>query len=432
MSGSRRSARRAIRLGVLSVLVVLAAAGGAWVGLRVATEWNAGVPNTTEPQAETEPPTGDPGEPTPVASPDGDTDAPDRPTAEADSRVSDDRGDAGAPRDFADLWQETSSGVVEVHSSRCFDAMGGSGFLIEDGCIVTNAHVVDQAVAVDITGAHTTTSAEVVGLDPERDLAVLEPHTRVDGHRFAFSDTPPSVGDEVAALGFPLGEAASMSRGTVSAVQRHIDVVATPVLQTDTSINPGNSGGPLIDRRGEVVGVITAKETWAAPDVAAEGIAYAVPPDVAASSVKTLARQPGEHPSPDCAEIASQPDDRRQLTEDMAYTLADYFEGINLGDYQLAWRQLTPAFQQRLGGYADFVEGNETSYIVDVVPHHVSQANAGTWTVEVTFTSLQDAADGPDGEPCTRWHLRYELVHGDGQWLIDGASRVGQGHQPCE
>jgi hypothetical protein len=275
----------------------------------------------------------------------------------------------------------------------------GSGFLVEDGFIVTNAHVVADAVEVEVGGQTTTTSAEVVGIDRERDLALLDPATRLDGHRFEFSDVPPEVGAEVAALGFPLDAGdATMTRGTVSADQRALEGLATPVLQTDTSINFGNSGGPLIGRGGEVIGVVVGKRVWATPEVAAEGIGYAIPADVAGARTSSFAAQPEPQPSPDCGRVAPAPADSQPVAEAIAATLVNYYEGINWGDYELAWNQLTPAFQSRVGSLQSFAEGNRTSYIVDVRPGRMRQSDSGVWHLEVAFTSLQDPSDGFEGE----------------------------------
>lgn len=333
---------------------------------------------------------------------------------------------------FSDVWEQASSGVVQVKASRCFGTRAGSGFLVEGGYVVTNAHMVAGSLHVEVSGEHGDTAADVVGLDSQRDLALLDPEASLSGHHFEFSSNSPQVGQEVRALGFALGQEASMTRGTISGRQRDIDVVTTPVLQTDTSVNPGNSGGPLIDRAAKVVGVVTAKQAWAAPAVAADGIAYAIPPDVAAASTSSLASRPRPIPAPDCGTATASPTDTPPVIEDIGRTFANYFEGINLGEFQLAWRQLTPGFQRRLGGYERFVDGNKSSYIVDVAPHNVRQKDPRTWQVEVTHTSLQDPSEGPQGETCTHWHLRYTFVSLGDDWLIDGAAPVsGDGHKPC-
>jgi len=83
-------------------------------------------------------------------------------------------------------------------------------------------------------------------------------------------------------------------------------------------------------------------------------------------------------------------------------TLAASVEGINLGDHQLAWSQLTPSFPQRLGSDDAFVEDHRSSSITHVWPSEV-HADGGSWFVDVAYTSVQDPSDGPDGEACTEW-----------------------------
>ena len=154
---------------------------------------------------------------------------------------------------------EIKSAVVQIIS----DAGTGSGFVFsEDGWVVTNAHVVGNSldVAVMIDG-RAPIKWRVVGLDEEIDLAVI----RLEGFEvlqiltFADSDFV-SEGEDVVAIGFPLGDilgsTATVTKGVVSS-RRFTDSVE--YLQTDAAINPGNSGGPLINTSGEVVGINTSR-----------------------------------------------------------------------------------------------------------------------------------------------------------------------------
>lgn len=138
----------------------------------------------------------------------------------------------------------------------------GSGFVVgADGWIVTNAHVVSgfsQVSVIDQSGSEVV--ATVIGIDEMLDLAVVQ----IDAHDLQplqFADSKfVSVGDDVAAIGFPLsdvlGGSASVTKGVVSAKR---DRNGLSYLQTDAAINPGNSGGPLIDNLGRVVGINTSR-----------------------------------------------------------------------------------------------------------------------------------------------------------------------------
>ena len=160
----------------------------------------------------------------------------------------------------------------------------GSGFVWdEQGHIVTNYHVVEQAQELEVTFSdHSTRRAVVVGLAPEKDLAVLrlaEPPKGVRPIPLGSSGDL-QVGQSVLAIGNPFGLDQTLTTGVVSALGR---TMTSPsgrriggVIQTDAAINPGNSGGPLLDSAGRLIGVNTAIQS---PSGASAGIGFAVPVD---------------------------------------------------------------------------------------------------------------------------------------------------------
>jgi serine protease Do len=165
----------------------------------------------------------------------------------------------------------------------------GSGFIIaEDGLIVTNNHVVDNAQSVTITFADgTTKDAVVLGADPLTDIALL----KVDTNEFLpvvnfGSSQDLRVGDEVIAMGSPFGLSGTVTSGIVSATSRNINSGPfDDFIQTDAAINRGNSGGPLFNADGEVVGVNTAIFS---PGGGSVGIGFAVPSDLVQTIVADL------------------------------------------------------------------------------------------------------------------------------------------------
>ena len=142
----------------------------------------------------------------------------------------------------------------------------GSGFVWDDdGHIVTNNHVIQGADRVTVVFAdRTELEAEVIGTDPDSDLAVLElSEPKSDAIPVVLGDSDAlKVGQMAVAIGNPFGQEFTMTTGIVSALGRTIRSGNSPfsipeVIQADTPINPGNSGGPLLDRHGRVIGVNT-------------------------------------------------------------------------------------------------------------------------------------------------------------------------------
>ena len=170
----------------------------------------------------------------------------------------------------------------------------GSGFVWDDqGHIVTNNHVVLGADTVTVVFAdRVEIEAEVIGNDPDSDLAVLkltEPKT--DARPVQLGDSEAlKVGQMVVAIGNPFGQEFSMSAGIVSAVGRTIRGSNTPfsipeVVQTDAPMNPGNSGGPLLDRHGRVIGVNTQIISRTG---VSSGVGFSVPVNTAKQVIPAL------------------------------------------------------------------------------------------------------------------------------------------------
>ncbi len=190
-----------------------------------------------------------------------------------------------------------STTSVNIFGQTTTSAASGSGFVLtQDGYIVTNYHVIedavdDSSVSIEVSFADGTQyTATLVGGEQDNDVAVLkidatglQPVTLGDSDQLV-------VGETVYTIGNPLGELTySLSNGLVSALDRLITTSSTNqttgqtetttlnVLQTNCDINPGNSGGPLFDSYGNVVGIVTAKYTQTSSGVSAEGLGFALP-----------------------------------------------------------------------------------------------------------------------------------------------------------
>ena len=161
----------------------------------------------------------------------------------------------------------------------------GSGFIITaDGYILTNAHVVDGATAIEVmTHDGQTYTATLAGADTVNDVALLKIDASDLPHVTLGSSTKLAVGDQVAAIGNALGTLSStMTVGYVSAKDRVVNTDGSTLnmIQTDAAINSGNSGGPLFNMDGEVVGITTAKYSGTTNSGATiEGIGFAIPID---------------------------------------------------------------------------------------------------------------------------------------------------------
>jgi putative serine protease PepD len=209
------------------------------------------------------------------------------------------------------IYKAVSPGVVHINSTvlsqdfffRVVPERGmGSGFVVDDkGLIVTNNHVVENADNLEVTLADKSkVAAKLVGRDPENDIAVIRVSVakeKLTPLRLGDSSQL-QVGQMAVAIGNPFGLDRTITRGVVSAVGRSLKSDSgrqiRNVIQTDAAINPGNSGGPLLNSRGEVIGVNTAIFT---PSGGSVGIGFAVPVNTVKKLLPQLiARGRASHP----------------------------------------------------------------------------------------------------------------------------------------
>jgi 2-alkenal reductase len=218
-----------------------------------------------------------------------------------------------SPGDLAALYHSASPGVVTILTyadvAPAHDAglpiSQGTGFVIDSlGHIVTNQHVVQDAEEIEVDFPSGDKAwATLLGTDPDSDLAVL----RVDVPAESLIPLPlgdsgsVQVGETVAAIGNPFGLSGTMTVGIVSALGRTLDsermapggqaFTAGGIIQTDAAINPGNSGGPLLNLRGEVIGVNRAIRTevfTVSGDAANSGVGFAIPINIVKRVVPSL------------------------------------------------------------------------------------------------------------------------------------------------
>ena len=217
---------------------------------------------------------------------------------------------------IGDIYQRSAGGVVQVTSTSVVTVPAdpffgnlfpsqqqqqslGSGFVIDKtGHIVTNYHVVQGAKKINVSFSNgASTKATVVGVDPSSDLAVL----KVDASSRALTplqlgnSDDMRVGDPVVAIGNPFGLDRTVTAGIVSAIQRAITApngyTIDHVIQTDAAINHGNSGGPLLNRRGQVIGVNAQIETGDSGNSGNVGVGFAIPSNTVENVIAQLLRE---------------------------------------------------------------------------------------------------------------------------------------------
>ncbi len=210
------------------------------------------------------------------------------------------------PGSVAGIAQRLVPSVVMIKVSNGTEGGAGTGFIVHGGYIVTNNHVVAPAVNGGnmqvVFNDGKTTTASIIGHDPTSDIAVIKPGTLGGRKALTLGNSDGlAVGDPVIAIGSPLGLAGTVTTGIVSALNRPVSTSGEGgesafinAVQTDAAINPGNSGGPLVDAKGEVIGVNSAIATLGSQTLGSDkqqsgsiGLGFAIP----SNQVRRVAEQ---------------------------------------------------------------------------------------------------------------------------------------------
>jgi len=183
------------------------------------------------------------------------------------------------PATFADVVQRVRSGIVRIETTTCDNAFVGTGFLLSPRLVATVEHVVDGAQTITLKeNGKVVAHGSVIGSDIARDLALIRTDRAVAGYHLHLASRAPRLAETVEAIGFPLALPLSATRGSVSGLDRSVEIDGINrrnMVQTDAAVNPGNSGGPLLTINGQVVGLVDLLRTDA------NGTAYAVSAQVA-------------------------------------------------------------------------------------------------------------------------------------------------------
>lgn len=194
----------------------------------------------------------------------------------------------------------------------------GSGFILnKDGLILTNNHVIDSAQHIEVTLSDKHKyKAELVTADKGHDLALLRINApNLQPATLAESSAGLVVGQRVYAIGNPFGLSGTMTRGIISAIRSIRGPQNNPIedaIQTDASVNPGNSGGPLLNSRGEVIGITTMIASNGADQ--SSGIGFAIPIDTAKTVLDDFAKYGRiRRPTLDIVTLPISPDIAQQI-----------------------------------------------------------------------------------------------------------------------
>ena len=279
-----------------------------------------------------------------------------------------------------EIFEKTEASVVQVNvrsaDGRIMPGSMGSGFVYsDDGYIITNNHVVDNAEKVTITFLDGESYiAQIIGTDSDLDLAVLK--VQIEStylQPIPIGDSSQlKVGQEIAAIGNPFGLSGSMTSGIISQMGRLLPQDSgysiPDVIQTDAAINPGNSGGPLLNMKGEVVGINTAIQSATGEFT---GVGFAVPSNTVKKVIPVLIEDgifyhpwmgiSGSDVDPELAKV-------RELNSSKGFLIATVIEGSPAEDAGLQGITIT----KEIDGREYPMDGDIILKIDDVVVRKIS------------------------------------------------------------
>jgi S1-C subfamily serine protease len=313
----------------------------------------------------------------------------------------------------------TRRSIVRLSTQRCAGGGLGSGFLVAPRLVATAAHVVAGSSSIHMrTPGGAQADGEVVGFDRERDLALVRAEGPFSGRPLRFRSRAPQVGEDVVALGYPLGLPLTATKGSVTGVHRNLDVDGVRyrnLFQTDAAINPGNSGGPIIDRRGRVAGMVVVGGEGV------NGIGFGIPP----STLEPLLA--AWRAAPEAVDVSSScqvpPATTESTPVSQPVSLTPYTGGWFDVDYPEGWNVV--AAEEDKGSYLDTTiqdPADDGRLIrVDVAPGNTSDGMTSALKLEAGLRGLPGYRRIAlteiefQGFPAVRWE--YLLDASDGRAL---------------
>ncbi|MGO1971398.1 MAG: trypsin-like peptidase domain-containing protein [Propionibacteriaceae bacterium] len=320
--------------------------------------------------------------------------------------------------DYPAVFEDVSSGVVQVLASTCGSTGIGSGFLVDDRTVVTSYQSVAGAVSVVVRVGTELTLATVDGGSRERGIAVLNLVDALDGHAFTLAEEwSLTVGDGYGSAGVAASEQQpSLTEGEVTDVDVDTSDEGAPMsglVRLDGDYNAGLAGGPVLDGEGRVIGALVG--------TAGQQESLAVPVEALAEVVD----EPSSMSAGDCQRPLG-PDLPVEISGHRAADLEHYFAAINTGDYDAAYRHLGPAIRK------DTSKKQAAAGWVSTYDFNIEVQKGPNGKVWVTFDSIFAEGKGPKGLICATWSLDYG-VEGSGKKTVINTS-VAHGDEafkPC-
>lgn len=269
--------------------------------------------------------------------------------------------DLDEPKELKDIIKQVQDVVVMIQLE---NGSLGSGFLYnEQGDVITNAHVVVGAETVTVKTADASEyEGTVIGISDETDVAVVRVPGLKDKKPLQLSEKKAELGEEIIALGSPLGYQNTVTTGIISGIGRNFEIGTfrySDAYQISAPIAPGNSGGPLVNKNtGEVVGINSA--------VIEEGsIGFSIPITNVSAMVKEWSASPmTELPVFDLYD-GNDTEQQSSLEESALYLISYFYESINIADYETAYSLLGSEWQNKLS-FEDFKAGYSNTVSVEI------------------------------------------------------------------
>ncbi|MBC2578818.1 S1C family serine protease [Clostridium sp. DJ247] len=322
-------------------------------------------------------------------------------------------------KDLKTIIHESQKLVVSIEAETGEGTALGSGFFYDDkGDIITNSHVVGDASTVNVKMADTTIyRGTVIGKSSTTDVALVRVAELTGKEPFKIAKAKNmEVGDEVIALGSPLGLQNTVTTGIISGVNRDFNIenyAYKGVYQISAPIYPGNSGGPLLDKKtGEVLGINSAK-------VGKETIGFSIPINQVLSLANSWAANPSV--SSTKSEVSNSKQKQSLSEQDAAYLVSYFYDSLNSQDYVTAYSLLGADWQTKTS-YTDFRKGYLNTISVKVENMTISKISNGMQVVTIIDATERNGNSTKLSKYSTTYNISREnnmlkIVHGEAKGI---------------